>query len=173
MAVIELGDGPPVVALGAGFAGSEAHRLLAKRFRVIALDGDGAAAAQWAADAGLEKVGFLGLGAGAAEALAAAEAAGERTRCVVLASPAGFPAGPPTLRTPRAVLIGTRDPGQPRDAVPAWRRALPGCNVVLVYDAGANVAADRPQAFADAAGDFLDRQGRFGFMTESVAVLPA
>jgi pimeloyl-ACP methyl ester carboxylesterase len=169
----ELGDGPPVIALGRGFAGSDAHGLLARRFRVIVLDGDGEAAARWAADAGLEKVGFLGVGEGAADALAAAEAAGERTRCVVLASPRSIPTEPPASRTPRAVLIGTNDPGQPRDAVPAWRRALPGCNVVLVYGAGADVATERPQAFADAAGDFFDRQGRFSFMAESVAVLPA
>jgi pimeloyl-ACP methyl ester carboxylesterase len=169
----ELGEGPPVVALGAGFAGSEAHRLLARRFRVIALDGDGAAAARWVADAGLEAVGFLGVGDGAAAALAAAEAAGERTRCLVLASPGAIPAEPPSSRTPKAVLIGTNDPGQPRDAVSAWRRALPPCNVVLVYGAGTDVTADRPQAFAEAAGDFFDRQGRFSFMAESVAVLSA
>jgi pimeloyl-ACP methyl ester carboxylesterase len=173
MAVVELGDGPPVVALGAGFADSEAHRLLARRFRVIVLDCDGDAAARWVAEAGLETVGFLGLGEGAAVALAAADAAGERTRCIVLASPGAIPSEPSASRAPKAVLIGTTDASQPRDAVSLWRRALPPCNVVLVYGAGADVAGDRPQAFADAAGDFLDRQGRFGFATESVAVLPA
>ncbi|HVN02051.1 MAG TPA: hypothetical protein VMT68_17760 [Caulobacteraceae bacterium] len=172
--VVEMGAGPPVVALGASFAGSDAHRLLAARFRVIAMetDGDaGAAAAQWVTDAGLEQVGFLGVGAGGTDALAAAVEVGERARCVVLASP-GPPPDPQVLRTPKAVLIGTDDPAQPPDAVSAWRAALAPCHVVLIYEGGGDVAAIRPRAFAEAAGDFLDRQGRFGFASKSVAVEP-
>jgi hypothetical protein len=41
---------------------------------------------------------------------------------------------------------------------------------VLVYGAGADIAAERPEALAAAAGDFLDRQGRFNLMTESMAL---
>jgi pimeloyl-ACP methyl ester carboxylesterase len=178
----ELGAGEPVVVLGDGFAGSEGHRLLAERFRVIAVEGDGVGAlgeavAAWAAETGLERLGILAFGAAASEALTAAEAAGERVRSIVLVSPPARLAGTgliaPGLKTPKAVLIGTEDTSQPRDVVSLWRRALPHCNVVLVYGAGADLAAERPKAFADAAGDFLERQARFGLMTESVAVLPA
>jgi pimeloyl-ACP methyl ester carboxylesterase len=178
----ELGAGDPVVALGDGFAGSEGHNLLAERFRVIVVGGDaggalGEAVAAWAVEAGLEKLGILAIGDAASEALTAAEAAGERVRSIVLVSPPASLAGAgpiaPGLRTPKAVLLGTDDASQPRDVVSLWRRALPHCNAVLVYGAGADLATERPRAFADAAGDFLERQARFGFMTESVAVLPA
>jgi pimeloyl-ACP methyl ester carboxylesterase len=175
----ELGEGAAVVVMGDGFANTEAHRLLATRFRVVAIDAAAApeAVAAWVAGQGLEGVGFLGLGTSATVALKAAEASAERAKCVVLVSPQPLPASPdpiaPGLRLPKAVLIGSRDASQPRDAISVWRRALPGSNVVLVFDAGADVVADRHQAFADAAGDFLDRQGRFAFMTESVARLPA
>jgi pimeloyl-ACP methyl ester carboxylesterase len=174
--LVEIGVGPPIVALGVSFAGSDAHRLLAARFRVVALEAEddaATAAARFVADSGLEQVGFLGVGASAsAEALLAASEAGERARSIVLASPGPPPADPRLLKTPKAVLIGTDDPAQPPDAVAAWRAALPGSHVVLIYEGGGDVAAIRPRAFAEAAGDFLERQGRFGFMTGSVAISP-
>jgi hypothetical protein len=40
---------------------------------------------------------------------------------------------------------------------------------VLVFNAGADILADRPDAFASAAGDFLDRKARFAF-AESMAL---
>jgi hypothetical protein len=169
VAPMELGTGRPVVALGAGFAGSAAHHALALRFRVIAFDGvEAQAIADWIAGAGLGGVGFLGIGPAAATALAAATAAAERARSVVLVSPGELPET--DLKTPKAVLIGSLDSAQPRDALSRYRRALPRCSTVLVYGAGADIPADRPAAFADAAGDFLDRQERFALATESVAL---
>ena len=186
--LIELGAGRPVIVLGRGFAGSPAHRALAQRFRVIVADDAklapralGEAAAGWAADEGLEAVGFVGEGDDAAAALWAASAAGDRANAVVLVSPflplddgADDPAGIRPLLTevkaPKAVLIGTLDPDQPRDAAAHYRTRLSRSNVVLVFDAGADIAADRPDAFARVAGDFLDRQARFAFMTETLAL---
>jgi hypothetical protein len=49
-----------------------------------------------------------------------------------------------------------------------YRRAL-HASTVLVFDAGADILADRPDAFASAAGDFLDRKARFAF-AESVVL---
>ena len=175
LTLVELGTGRPVVALGAGFAGSAAHHALARRFRFIAVDvGDrsplvaGEAIATWVASAGLEAVGFLGIGRSVDATLAAAAAVGEQARSIVLVSPAGVPET--DLRTPKAVLIGSQDAAQPRDALSSYRRALVRCSTVLVYGAGADIPADRPDAFADVAGDFLDRQERFALATESVAL---
>jgi pimeloyl-ACP methyl ester carboxylesterase len=186
--LVELGTGRPAIVLGRGFASSPAHRALAQRFRVIAA-GDarlaprvlGEAAAGWAADEGLEAVGFVGAGDDAAAALWAASAAGERASAVVLVSPglplddgADDPAGVRPLLTevkaPKAVLLGTLDPAQPRDAAARYRTRLSRSNVVLVFGAGADIAADRPDAFVRVAGDFLDRQARFAFMTETLAL---
>jgi pimeloyl-ACP methyl ester carboxylesterase len=185
--LVAAGEGRPVIVFADGFASSPAHLALAARFRVIVAAKSalsprqlGEAAAAWAKHEGLEKVGFLGAGALASAALWAAQAAGERASAVVLVSP-----NPPLgdgadadevgpllteVAAPKAVLIGTRDAGQPADAAALYRRRLSRANVILVYDAGADIAAERPDAFARVAGDFLDRQGRFAFMTETQAL---
>ncbi len=185
----EAGSGRPVVVFARGFAGSPAHRTLAERFRVI-VAGDtkssareeGAAAAKWTADQGFEVVGFVGAQEGASSALWAAHAAGDRANAVVLVSPVGLPLDDETadaaglrpllsaVAAPKAVLLGTADVAVPREAAAQLRRKLSRSNVVLVFSAGADIAADRPEAFAKAAGDFLDRQGRFAFMTETIAL---
>lgn len=181
-----VGTGRPVVVFASGFANSPAHLALAARFRVIVagetdldLRALGEAAAAWADAEGLDSVGFVGAGLLAAAALWAAAAAGERASAAVLVSPAlppGEGADDPLqpllteLKTPKAVLIGTLDETQPRDAAAVYRTRLARSNVVLVYGAGGDVAADRPDAFVRACGDFLDRQGRFAFMTESLAL---
>jgi hypothetical protein len=176
--VAELGEGRPVLALADGFAGSPAHQALARRFRVTVLSADsGEALAAWIGAGGLDKVGLLASGPKAAVALAAAEAAGERIQSMVLVSPDGVidaSGEPPAVRrggaAPKAVLIGSLDRSQPPGALSLYRKALAACHPVLVFGAGRDLAADRPEAFADVAGDFLDRQARFALSTESVAL---
>lgn len=184
--LVAIGTGRSVVVFASGFASSPAHLALAGRFRVVVADETdldpralGEAAAAWAEAEGLETVGFVGAGALASAALWAASAAGERASAAVLISPAlllGEGADDPLqplpteLKTPKAVLIGTLDETQPRDAAALYRTRLSRSNVVLVYGAGGDIAADRPDAFARACGDFLDRQARFAFMTESQAL---
>lgn len=173
----EQGQGRPVVALGAGFSGSPAHAALARGFRVIALDAnDGQAAADWIAAQGFETCGLLALGEAAPAALTAAALAGEKVNAAVFVSPQGLLGNDsvaPLLTSapaPKCVLVGCDDKAQPRDAAARYKTSLSRSNVVLVWEAGADIAADRPEALASAAGDFLDRQGRFGFVTDSVAV---
>ncbi|HEY1752570.1 MAG TPA: hypothetical protein VGG29_15025 [Caulobacteraceae bacterium] len=172
MAAIEAGTGRPVLVLGAGPGDAAGLAALAARFSICRLEAGDAAA--WIAAQG-EPVGIVGVGEAATWALEAAAAAGEQAKALVLVSPAGLALDPETgasplaleIRAARCVLIGDRDPAAAPLA--AWRRALPRCHVVLVYDAAAALIADRPDAFASAAGDFLDRQERFAFMTESLA----
>jgi pimeloyl-ACP methyl ester carboxylesterase len=182
---VEIGTGRPVVVFSPRFASSPAHLALARRFRVIVLNKSdltpralGEAAAAWAEAEGLEAVGFVGAGALAPAALWAASAAGERASAAVLISPAlplGEGADDPLqpllaeLKTPKAVLIGTLDETQPRGAAALYRTRLSRSNVVLGLRRRGD-AADRPDAFARARGDFLDRQTRFAFMTESQAL---
>jgi pimeloyl-ACP methyl ester carboxylesterase len=42
-----------------------------------------------------------------------------------------------------------------------YRAQMPNCNYVLVYDAGHDVGADRPEAFSSLVGDFLERHEAF------------
>jgi pimeloyl-ACP methyl ester carboxylesterase len=165
-AVTEIGVGRPVLALGAA-AGSPGLAALATRFRVFAT-ADAGGAASWVAAQGFETLGVVGIGAAAGAALDLSRTLGETADALVLVSPAGDVAlaADERLATPVCVLIGDRDGA----AAPLahWRRAL-HANTVLVFDAGADILADRPDAFASAAGDFLDRQARFAF-AESAAL---
>jgi pimeloyl-ACP methyl ester carboxylesterase len=62
------------------------------------------------------------------------------------------------LDVPTMVVFGTRDgliaPESGRD----YKRLIPRCTLVYVYDAAHEVAADRPEAFADLVVDFLARR---------------
>lgn len=59
------------------------------------------------------------------------------------------------LQVPALVVIGTRDRVVPPEMGRIYKRLLPRCQLLFVYDAGHAVAADRPEAFAEAALDFL------------------
>jgi pimeloyl-ACP methyl ester carboxylesterase len=174
--VTEAGEGRPVLVLGVGFAGSAASAALARRFHVYAM-APGVDAAAWIAGQGFEKLGIVGIGDAAGTALAAAAAAGGAVNALVLVSPVGLPLGDADgplkallkdVVAAKCVLIGDRDAAARNLA--AFKTELSRSSVVLVFDAGDDVAGERPEAFASAAGDFLDRQARFSFITESVAI---
>ena len=196
--LVERGDGRPVIVFGAGFADSLAHRALASRFRVVVCettDPDaravGEAAAAWTEGQGLEQIGLIGLGDRAAAAIWCAAKCGEAaTSALVLVSPRGLPAGgmePDEARNdgadalarllrelpvPKAIVVGTEDPQVPRHGATRLKKGFSKANVILLYGAGAEPSAERPDAFASVVGDFLDRQRRFRVATESVAVQP-
>jgi pimeloyl-ACP methyl ester carboxylesterase len=163
--VSELGVGRPVLVLGAA-PGSPGLAALAARFRVFAM-ADDASAAAWVSAQGFEALGVVGVGDAAPAALALVRGLGETSDALVLVSPAGLQLGEGERpATPVCVLVGDRDAA----AAPLadWRRSL-HASTVLVFDAGADILADRPDAFASAAGDFLDRKSRFAF-AESMAL---
>ena len=159
-AVTELGVGRPVLALGAA-PGSPGLAALAARFRVYAM-ADAGGAADWVGAQRLETLGVVGVGEAAGAALGLVRKLGETADALVLVSPTGDVTLDESERLPAPVcaLVGDRDPA----AAPLahWRRAL-HASVVLVFDAGPDILADRPDAFASAAGDFLDRKARFAF----------
>jgi pimeloyl-ACP methyl ester carboxylesterase len=65
------------------------------------------------------------------------------------------------LAVPVLALFGTRDRTIPREAARRYREHLPHCHVMLVYDAGHAIAADRPEAVASLVADFLERREQF------------
>ncbi len=148
-----------------GDASGAAARALATRFDVVVGE----------APSGDEKLGLVGVGGAWAAALAAAESLGERAGAVVLVSPQGLLEADEgqkallRLPVPKLVIGGFDDPAM-RD-ISRYTRGMSRGYTSLVYNAGSDVIGERPSAFADVAGDFLDRQERFRFMTESVAVL--
>ena len=109
---------------------------------------------------GLERFGLLAhsqaLQAGLDLALARADAL-EALVLVACAPPTdpGLAQRLAGLKVPTLALFGTRDPQAPPKTGRAWRALLPSCHVVFVYDAGHDLAADQPLAFADIVSDFV------------------
>jgi pimeloyl-ACP methyl ester carboxylesterase len=66
-----------------------------------------------------------------------------------------------SLGVPTLVVFGTKDGVISPELGRVYREKMPNCNYVLVYDAGHEVAADRPDAFVSLAGDFLERREAF------------
>ena len=124
---------------------SKAADILGKMFE---LRKDGAARA------------VLAQGARANEALRAALAGG--VSAVVLMSPPAVEALDEDIKSrlrdiaaPILALFGTEDSSSPVEFGHAWRRALPKCFQTFVFDAGADMANERPAAVASLVAEFL------------------
>lgn len=65
------------------------------------------------------------------------------------------------LKVPLLTIFGTKDQAAPPEAGRHYRQRLASCNVVFVYDAGADMADERPEALAELAIDFLHRGDTF------------
>lgn len=164
----ETGQGPPLVHLQPGPPClTPAHALLGQRFRVVVLETpDGAEAVATALTTlGIEMFDLIGSAAAGEVALRLAAQSPGRVRALVLETPPaslgdevdGMPWA--SLVTPALVLIGTRDGAATTHRALVAR--IPGCHLVVVYDAGPAIGADRPEAFAEVVADFLDRHEAF------------
>jgi pimeloyl-ACP methyl ester carboxylesterase len=117
--------------------------------------------------AGLEPFDLLAYGSSAAErALRVTLEQSARVHAIVIAA-----ASPPedrslaerigALNVPVLALFGTRDAAVPPATGRKWRALLPGCHIVFLYDAGSDLARDRPEALAAVVLDFLAEPGAF------------
>jgi pimeloyl-ACP methyl ester carboxylesterase len=66
-----------------------------------------------------------------------------------------------SLDVPTLVVFGTRDRLTPPELGRIYREKLPRCHFVLLFDAGHETAAERPEAFAALVDDFLTRREAF------------
>jgi pimeloyl-ACP methyl ester carboxylesterase len=76
------------------------------------------------------------------------------------------------LTTPTLVLFGTLDRVIPPAMGRVYKELIPGCHLVFVYDAGHAIAADRPEAFTEVAGDFLERREAFVISRAATVIHP-
>lgn len=167
----EAGQGPPLVHLQpAGAPGpTPAHDLLWGRFRVVIIEtteagGSAATLAPALGALGLDAFDLMGTAAAATAALALALHAPARVRALVLEAPVGIDAELerrlPDVVAPTLVLLGTRD-DPAREAARTCQTRVANGHLVLVYDAGPAIGADRPAAFAEVVIDFLERHEAF------------
>ena len=78
----------------------------------------------------------------------------------------------PALHVPVLVLFGTMDRMIPPEMGRMYCEKLPNCHLILVYDAGHEVDADRPEAFVSVVGDFLQRHEGFLINRQSGLINP-
>jgi pimeloyl-ACP methyl ester carboxylesterase len=170
----EAGEGSPLVHLpgGPGLHLTPAHDLLCRQFRVVVLDAapgiSPTAVAQALTRLGIDRFDLLATADGAATALHLAQEAPERVRALVLEAPAA--PEPPRLATPTLVLVGARDSGPAAAIGRLCKTRMPNSHLVFVYDAGAAIAADRPEAFAEVVADFLERGEAFVISRSSTVI---
>jgi pimeloyl-ACP methyl ester carboxylesterase len=76
------------------------------------------------------------------------------------------------LNTPTLVLFGTLDAMIPPDFGHLYKQLIPDCYLVFVYDAGHAIGTERPEAFVEVVGDFLDRHDAFVVSRVSTVTYP-
>jgi pimeloyl-ACP methyl ester carboxylesterase len=179
LAYCEAGAGETVVAILGGGSPTRAHAFLAERRHVIVFAVPAEAGmpqvaarriAAALAELGIAHFDLLAEGAGATAALWLALDPEAEIGAVVVAGPEARPdeAFRATTR-PLLVLAGTNDVSAVADR---WRALLPDCHFMLVYDTGAAIGAERPEALAYIAGEFFERRHLFLVSRESGMLLP-
>jgi pimeloyl-ACP methyl ester carboxylesterase len=76
------------------------------------------------------------------------------------------------LGMPVLVLFGTQDAAIPPSMGRVYKDLLPNAHLMFVYDAGHALMVERPEAFAEAVGDFLQRTDAFVISQTRTVVFP-
>jgi len=78
----------------------------------------------------------------------------------------------PGLNIPVLVVFGTMDRMIPPEMGRLYCEKLPNCHLILVYDAGHEADADRPEAFVSVVSDFMQRHEAFLVNRQSGLINP-
>jgi pimeloyl-ACP methyl ester carboxylesterase len=173
-----MGTGTTVVVLQGEDAPSRMVSILAQHFRVrrfvigdLGTDRAGTIGTELADAIGYggESVGLIAHAAADA-ALALVVARPELVRALALIAPRVPDKSFAEIKTPVIALFGTR--GKDPQTGRRMREAIPGCNVLLVYDADHDMAQQRPEAVAAAVREFMIAGDRFLVTSKSGKLYP-
>jgi len=185
--VREAGSGRPLIVLSAG---EQAHidplvKCLAQNNRVFVIDvsaaerAPGSSILNGLSRFGVERFSVIGISRGVPLALAIAIAAPDQIDKLILMSPPPWSnieeqlrASLPTVAAPTLLLVGTSDRSGSADSARKLRETIGASQLLLIYDAGALIAADRPDACASPIGEFLDRGVEFVVCHDSQKIRP-
>jgi pimeloyl-ACP methyl ester carboxylesterase len=113
---------------------------------------------------GVKSFSVIGISQSAAFALAQAVYTPAQVHRLVLLSPPLAAVQHPELesklsevKAPALILVGTRDRSGSREAGRLCRERIPTCHLLLVYEAGHAIAADRREACLASIGEFRAR----------------
>ena len=76
------------------------------------------------------------------------------------------------VRAATFVLFGTNDTAIPPEAGRLYAERLSDCYYALTYDAGHDIAGERPEALSEAVSDFVERRGTFIVERNNTALNP-
>jgi pimeloyl-ACP methyl ester carboxylesterase len=76
------------------------------------------------------------------------------------------------LTMPVLVVLGTRDALIPPEMGRLYKDLIPNAHLIFVYDAGHAISAERPEAFVEVVGDFLEREDAFVISRANTVLLP-
>ena len=187
----ESGEGQPVVVFpaGEGTLFDDVAAELARQHRVIVLDAPASGVGkiqdfaetlgQALARLGVASFSVIGVAQGATLALGqAVYTLGQVHRLVLLSPPLAavqhleLGVRLREVKAPTLVLVGTRDRSGSREAGHRCREQIPACHLLLVYDAGQVIAADRREACLSPIGEFLEQGEGFIVFHESQMIRP-
>jgi pimeloyl-ACP methyl ester carboxylesterase len=171
---VEAGSGSGVILLQGALNGPLADRL-SESFRVVTLEVRDFHNRQRLAEAlsrvtvelGIAQYCLIADSELATTAIAHTIASGDLVEALILLAPSCPSSGPDIdlpleeLKAPTLVLFGTRDQVVKPETGRIYARRLPKCFYTLVYDAGHDIGADRPQALLAVVRDFLEHREKF------------
>lgn len=110
-------------------------------------------------------------------AITQAIASGDALEALILIAPQAMDTNGATkdlpleeIQAPTLVLFGTRDEVVAPESGRLYARRIPNCLYTLVYDAGHDIASDRPQALHGLMRDFLEYREKFVLPHESSVI---
>jgi len=186
----EAGQGDAIVVFpnDATILFSDEARALASRYRVLAIDvrdetgktpDVATQITQGLVRIGIASFSVVGVAHGALRALAQAVYSPQQVQRLVLFSPSLATVRHPELEAelgkiaaPTLVLVGTCDRSGARDAGHLCRERIPACHLVLIYEAGQALLADRREACLTPIHEFLEQGEGFIVFHESQLVHP-
>jgi len=135
--------------------------------------------AQALAQLNVSSYSVVGVGNGALPALTLALSAPDQVQKLVLLSPtiasvqaSLVNAKLKDIKAPTLVLVGTRDRSGARETGRLCREHIPTCHLLLVYDAGQTLVADRREACLSPIREFLTQGEGFIVTHESQMIRP-
>lgn len=178
MATAEPGAAPVVICGPAGGYAALRDGLAERGWQAL-----------WAEDAGFEwpeRCGVVGIADGAEAALRSALDAPETVDVLVLIAPTAIrPANGAIdsesaalesrlgdVQSPTLVVFGQDDAMVAPEATSIYRERIPNCSIAFVYDAGHDVAAERPEALVNLVADYLERRETFIVQNRSEVINP-
>ena len=129
--------------------------------------------------------GLIGVSSAASVAIRHAVRSPESISSLILISPLAVrPAGAAVgdtqesevrlseIQCPTLAVFGQADEAVDPVAPSIYRSRIPNCNVAFVYDAGHDIAAERPQALLNLVADYLERRETFIVQNRAGAINP-